>query len=95
MVSLKGVAFALGGIGILLFIGGVGMAFLATPPCASKTGTCPDWDTERLTANVMFLCIGAVILECTAVVFLFLHLRDARREALRGPVLTAPPSQRR
>lgn len=78
MVSLKGVAFALGGIGLALFLAAMLWAFVfAVPDCGRET--CPNWDASKATANVMFLAIGAVVLESLAVVFLVLHLRSGRK----------------
>ncbi len=96
MALLKGVAFAAGGVGLVLFLGGVVWALLVQPPC--PTGTCAQgsWDTNRLTTNIMFLWIGGLILEATAVVFLVLHLRDLRKSPggpRRGPATSAAGRQ--
>lgn len=79
MVSLKGVAFALGGVGLCLFIGGVVWALTAQSPCPDHRETCPTWETGKLLTNIMFLWIGGMVLEFVAVIFLVLHFRDARR----------------
>ncbi len=83
MVSMKGAAFALGGVGLILFLLGVFMAVTAHPPSTCKTQTCPSWDTSKLVTNILFLWIGGLVLEFAAVVFLFLHFRDLRRRPSR------------
>ena len=95
MVSLKGVAFALGGLGLALFLGGLVWAFTAQSPCPDHRETCPSWDTGKLVTKIMFLWIGGLVLECVAVVFLFLHFRDLRnRPRPVSRIVTATPTQR-
>ncbi len=91
MVSMKGVAFALGGVGLVLFLSGVVWAFVAEPPC--KTDACPGWDSNKILTNIMFLWIGGIVLEFVAVLFLFLHFRDLRRPPTAqkpGPIRATP-----
>ncbi|MES2154054.1 MAG: hypothetical protein V4510_02875 [bacterium] len=93
MVSMKGAAFVLGGLGLALFASGFVVALTAHPPCASDAcPPCPSrfpnqpcWDTKPVTTNMTFLWIGGLILEFAAVVFLYLHFRDTKRRAGRRP----------
>ena len=94
MAAFRGIAFALGGIGIVLFAAGVAWALVVQPPCGHAT--CPSWDTSRLFVNILFLWGIGLVLEVLAVVFLYLHFRSVKgRPRIVAPerrVVSAAPS---
>lgn len=93
---MKGVAFALGGAGLALFLAGVVWALVAPADSSGCPTTlhgrdCEQYNFERLAVKVGFLVVGGLVLEMVAVVFMFLHFRQQRQR--RSQAYLPPPSR--
>jgi hypothetical protein len=88
MVSLRGLAFALGAVGLALFLGGILWALLAPahPSCAEFRAS-PDCKAgyESLLNGVMLVIGAGLVVEAAAVVILLVHLAGRKPPGRTAP----------